>query len=57
VPTGRTVKEVELNEILRRYNDDVATLRREMVVEGLPVCSTRGVDKRPNDDEPVLRHP
>jgi excisionase family DNA binding protein len=55
VPAGRAVKEAELNEILRRHNDDVATIRREMVMEGLLVRSTRGVYKRPNDDEPVLR--
>lgn len=55
VPAGRAVKEVELNELLRRHNDDVATLRRELVAEGLLVRTTRGVYKRPNDDEPVLR--
>jgi hypothetical protein len=55
VPAARAVREVELNEILRRHNDDVATLRRELVAEGMLVRTTDGVYKRPNDAEPVLR--
>jgi len=55
VPAGRAVREVELNDVLRRHNDDVATLRRELVAEGLLVRTTDGVYKRPNDPEPVLR--
>jgi excisionase family DNA binding protein len=55
VPAARAVREVELNKILRRHNDDVATLRRELVAEGLLVRTRDGVYKRPNDSEPVLR--
>ena len=55
VPAARAVKEVELNEVLRRHHDDVATLRRELVAEGLLVRTPDGVYKRVNDPEPVLR--
>ena len=40
---GRTYQEDEVNAVLRRFHDDVAALRREMVAEGLFVRSTRGV--------------
>ena len=31
---GRTYPEVEVNEVLLRYHDDYAALRRHLVVEG-----------------------
>ena len=55
VPAVRAVKEAELNEVLRRYHDDVATLRRELVGAGLLVRTPDGVYKRVNAPESVLR--
>ncbi|HUZ44868.1 MAG TPA: DUF2087 domain-containing protein [Acidimicrobiales bacterium] len=43
---GRTYREAEVNAVLRRFHDDVASLRREMVAEGLFVRSQAGVYKR-----------
>lgn len=42
---GRTYKERELNAVLRRFHDDVATLRRELVGAKLVVRTTDGVYK------------
>lgn len=41
----RTYREAELNEMLGRYHDDVAALRREMVAERLLVRTPRGIYK------------
>ena len=42
---GRTYRELELNAVLRRFHDDVATLRRELVGAKLVVRTTDGVYK------------
>lgn len=42
---GRTYRERELNAVLRRFHDDVATLRRELVGAKLLVRTTDGVYK------------
>jgi excisionase family DNA binding protein len=42
---GRTYRERELNAVLRRFHDDVATLRRELVGAKLVVRTTDGVYK------------
>jgi hypothetical protein len=42
---GRTYRERELNAVLRRFHDDVATLRRELVGARLVVRTTAGVYK------------
>jgi excisionase family DNA binding protein len=41
----RTYRERELNAVLRRFHDDVATLRRELVGAKLVVRTTDGVYK------------
>lgn len=43
---ARTYPEAEVNTRLRRFHDDVASLRREMVAEGLFVRTRDGVYKR-----------
>ena len=43
--SGRTYREPELNAVLRRFHDDVATLRRELVGAKLVVRTTGGVYK------------
>lgn len=43
---GRTYRESDVNAILRRFHEDVAGLRREMVGEKLFVRSPGGVYKR-----------
>ena len=42
---GRAYPEKELNGVLRRFHDDVASIRREMVMEGLMIRTPRGVYK------------
>jgi excisionase family DNA binding protein len=42
---GRTYRERELSAVLRRFHDDVATLRRELVGAKLVVRTTDGVYK------------
>jgi hypothetical protein len=42
----RSRRERELNAVLRRFHDDVATLRRELVGARLVVRTTDGVYKR-----------
>jgi excisionase family DNA binding protein len=42
---GRTYPERELSAVLRRFHDDVATLRRELVGAKLVVRTTHGVYK------------
>ena len=51
----RSYAEKEVNEILRRFHEDVASLRREMVAERLFIRSRGGVYKRVADAEPALR--
>lgn len=43
---GRTYREREVNAELRRFHDDVAFLRRELVGEGLLTRTSDGVYKR-----------
>ena len=45
IEAGRTYRERELNAVLRRLFDDVATLRRELVGARLVVRTTDGVYK------------
>lgn len=53
---GRTYEESEVNTILRAFHDDVASLRREMVEEGIFVRSQRGVYRLTSArGEPALR--
>ena len=52
---NRTYKEAEVNATLRRFHDDVATLRREMVSAGLLVRTTRGIYKRTGPKDLILR--
>ena len=50
----RTYTEREINEVLRRFHDDVAALRREMVAEHLLVRTRAGVYKRTGPTDSVL---
>jgi excisionase family DNA binding protein len=50
----RTYAETEVNAILRGFHDDVATLRREMIVEKLFVRTPAGVYKRVSRPESVI---
>ena len=52
---ARSYREQEVNEILRRFHDDVASLRRELVAEHLFVRTRNGVYKRAGTAEPALR--
>jgi excisionase family DNA binding protein len=52
---GRVYKEAELNGVLRKFHDDVASLRREMVAERLLVRTRDGVYKRASSRQAVLR--
>lgn len=45
-PPDRTWQEVELSRELRRFHDDVAALRRELVAERLFTRTPQGVYKR-----------
>lgn len=51
---GRTFTEREVNTALRRFHDDVAALRREMVAEHLLVRTRSGVYKRTGPVSSVL---
>src|SRR5947207_5384379 len=56
IAPDRTYTERQLNTALRRFHDDVATLRREMVAEHLLVRTNDGIYKRASDrGAPVLR--
>lgn len=46
VPADRVYKERELNTLLRNLHSDVATIRRELVAEGLLIRTKDGVYKR-----------
>jgi excisionase family DNA binding protein len=50
----RTWGEVELNAELRRFHDDVAALRRELVAEKLFIRSRQGVYKRTVRSESLI---
>ena len=52
---GRTYRERELNGVLRRFHDDVATLRRELVGAKLLVRTTDGVYKLAGRSDPRTR--
>ena len=52
---GRTYREAEVNTVLRRFHEDVASLRRELVAEQLFVRSRDGVYKRAASRDAVLR--
>ncbi len=52
---GRTYRERDLNALLRRFHDDVATLRRELVGAKLVVRTTGGVYKLASRSE-ARRH-
>jgi excisionase family DNA binding protein len=54
VEPGRTYKEAELNTVLRRFHDDVAAVRRELVAAKLLIRSTDGVYKRTGPREAAL---
>jgi excisionase family DNA binding protein len=51
----RTYQEREVNEILRRFHDDVATLRRELVAVRRLVRTTDGVYKKAGPTDVLLR--
>jgi excisionase family DNA binding protein len=55
IAPDRTYTERQLGAVLRRFHDDVATLRREMVAERLLVRTPAGIYKRASEREPVLR--
>lgn len=52
---SRTYPEAEVNEVLRRFHEDVATLRRELVVTKRLVRTKDGIYKRSHVPEPALR--
>ncbi len=52
---GRTYGERELSGVLRRFHDDVATLRRELVGAKLVVRTTDGVYKLAGRSDPRRR--
>lgn len=53
--TDRTYAEREMNAELRNLHDDVAMLRRELIVTGLFVRTPHGVYKRVGQGQPALR--
>ena len=55
VEPNRTYTERQLNTVLRRFHDDVATLRRELIVTRLMVRTRDGIYKRSGPTEPVIR--
>ena len=54
IEPNRTYRESELNAVLRRFHDDVASIRREMVAAKLLIRSTDGVYKRTGPREAAL---
>ena len=52
---ARIYTEREVNAILRRFHDDVATLRRELIATKKLVRTKNGVYKRAASSEPALR--
>jgi excisionase family DNA binding protein len=53
--TDRTYSEREINTELRKVHDDVAMLRRELIVTGLFNRTPHGVYKRVGEGLPALR--
>lgn len=51
----RTYPEREVNATLRRFHDDVATIRRELIMAKLLVRTRNGIYKRVAPHEPALR--
>ena len=51
----RTYKESEVNAVLRRFNADVATLRRELVMGKHLIRTADGIYKKAGPKEVVLR--
>jgi excisionase family DNA binding protein len=54
IEPARTYKERDLNAVLRRFHDDVAALRRELVAEKLLVRTPDGVYKRTGPREAAI---
>jgi excisionase family DNA binding protein len=52
---ARTYSEREVNAILRRFHDDAATIRRELIATKKLVRTKNGVYKRAATTEPVPR--
>ncbi len=52
---ARTYSEREVNAILRRFHDDVATIRRELIATKKLVRTKNGVYERAGATQPVLR--
>ena len=52
---ARSYNEREVNAILRRFHDDVATIRRELIATKKLVRTRNGVYKRSGSTEPALR--
>ena len=50
----RTYSEKEVNDILRRFHDDVASIRRELIMWKLMVRKS-GVYKRTGSSQPIMR--
>lgn len=50
LPAGETLTEPEANAVLRQVDDDVATLRRYLVDDGLLERPEPGAYRRPADD-------
>jgi len=51
----RTYKEGEVNAVLRQFNDDVATLRRELVMTKHLVRTKDGIYKKAGPKDVILR--
>ena len=52
---GASYAERDVNAVLRRFHDDVATLRRELVMNKLLVRTTNGVYKKTGPTDVILR--
>jgi excisionase family DNA binding protein len=52
---SRSYAEREVNTILRRFHDDVATIRRELIASKKLVRTKSGIYKRAGSKEPALR--
>jgi excisionase family DNA binding protein len=51
----RTYKESEVNAVLRRFHDDVASLRRELVMSKLLIRTPDGIYKKAGPRDVALR--
>src|SRR5207237_8976776 len=52
---ARIYTEREVNTILRRFHDDVATIRRELIAAKKLIRTKNGVYKRTETKDPALR--